>query len=174
VIRDGQVEPIGLERVLGATQHGADIGGMFARRVKIGKVANAHRHLHGDARLRHEYLSAQLCIVAQEGLIVAKELADSGACLAPSFWAGSHEGLKIRFIITKPNAVVGLQEPRRGQGGETEREITYSHADFTLPPTRSAKHAKWKVLNRKMRLTVNGHPGFEVGIGGRIHAQFLL
>ena len=48
VIANGKSEPVGLERVVGTTEHGANVGGVLARRVEVREVANSAGERHDD------------------------------------------------------------------------------------------------------------------------------
>ena len=83
VVGDGKVKPVRLQRVVGAAHHDADVGGVLARRVEVGVIADFHGEEHFHIGHRNQGTLAKKMVVAQPGLILAQQVADRRASVAP-------------------------------------------------------------------------------------------
>ena len=94
VVGDRQVEPILLQGVLRAAEHGAHVGGVISRRVKIGVVRylDWQQHLAGVPRQQH--LVAEGAVVAEFSAPRAQRIAESCADPLPGRTAEVEKGVE--------------------------------------------------------------------------------
>ncbi len=93
VVTDWHMQPVRLQRVVLASEHGADIGGVFLRRIEIGVTGDRDRKAHFCVGHRHQRAFPQGLVVAQFGIVVAQQLANPRPGAGPDLRAKCHEGI---------------------------------------------------------------------------------
>jgi len=100
VIADGEPSPVGLERVLAASEHDTHVERVVLRSVKVGVVSNVSRQEHLDARLSNQSLGLDL-FIRREALVLSieqQQALDDAACLGPGLASCGHECVEASLL----------------------------------------------------------------------------
>lgn len=97
VVADRDVQPVRQQRIGLVAEHGADIGGVFLRRIEIGEAGDAQWQMQLHLAHREQRLGAQLRMVAQLGIVVPQQRVDPRPRPAPDVRPERHEGIDRRL-----------------------------------------------------------------------------
>mmetsp|Transcript_42561 Transcript_42561/g.107385 ORF Transcript_42561/g.107385 Transcript_42561/m.107385 type:complete len:285 (+) Transcript_42561:343-1197(+) len=96
MVANRQMKPVGLQSVGSTTEHGTNVGGMFATRVKVGIVTDPCRKQHGHIGLFHQCLGTKL-FVQTRICTLGKQSGDLGTRRRPLRLAQRHEVVEQRL-----------------------------------------------------------------------------
>ena len=168
VISNGQMQPIGLQGVVLAAEHGADIGGVLPRRIEVRVVANRGGQVHDHLGGRSNCLGASSG-VSQCGVGLEQELLDRVAHRAPRRLATAHEVIEARLMeatsVLEVSEQIGIGDGRQVDDVVPDCDTT---ARLRFGVTLRGENSERKVVDREVMVFGDVHERLE------LDAAFLL
>lgn len=134
MVPHGEMEPVGLQRVLLPPKHDPHISGMLSGGIKIRIISNLGRQVHEHSVHGEEGTGTQGHIFLQEGLGLGEEALNGGAGGGPDGAGLGHEGVKRRLVeAAGVETVVVVEEGEEGEGRGDEGHVRHGRKEGNLP-----------------------------------------
>jgi hypothetical protein len=159
MVSDGQMEPVGLEGVVLAAEHGANVRRVLARGIKVRVVPDlrwqVHRHLLAPDHAACLQVGARL----QRGVAAALEQAgEAGADGAPLDAGPAHECVERRLVKHRLELAL-VEEALKDELAHVDHGVANGDADAWIARARGVgEDSKGQILDRKLATVRTGHP----------------
>lgn len=158
MVANGQVEPVGLNGLLGAANHDTHIVGVVLARVKVGVVPDEHGHVHlGSFSVKD---SVRLNVVS-EASRSTEDLLKGLSQLNSVGLAGSSEGIQgglAEVVVLGHREEGSIKETLVLEDAQVDDVVTDPGATDFLAGLGVSEDAEGQVLQRELRVGIVGEP----------------